>query len=86
MMFSDSAGIVSVKAEFDFEALSTTTGLTMDLQVTDDSGDFGTGTMTFNFENKNEGPTITIGTPAISANEGPVSLIHACSLGVSSYI
>ena len=75
LTFTITAGVVSVKAEFDYEALATTSGLTMDLMVTDSTGETASGTMTFNFENKNESPTITIGNPSISADEGPVGVL-----------
>ena len=65
---------MSLKADFDFESLSKTSGLTMDITVTDDSGESDTATMTFNFENRNEAPTIIITTPAVSADEGPVTI------------
>ena len=75
LWFSFSAGVVSLKDTFDFESLGTTTGLTMDITVTDDSGEADTGTMTFNFENKNEAPTISITTNNIIANEGAVMIL-----------
>ena len=75
LTFTITAGVVSVKAEFDYEALATTSGLTMDLMVTDSTGETASGTMTFNFENKNESPTITIGNPSIFADEGPVGVL-----------
>ncbi|XP_053409255.1 protocadherin Fat 4-like isoform X2 [Mercenaria mercenaria] len=84
--FDTTTGVISVKADINFETTGTG-GWEMEITVNDGSEAQHvtvTGTVTFTIVNINEGITLTISSPAISANETLTRGVAFSNPGISS--